>query len=54
MFARAAGPAVQTPALFQPSRKDTLMQYLKPWTTLAIGMALGYFVVPKIMAKVGG
>lgn len=28
------------------------MQYLKPWTTLAIGIALGYFVVPKIVAKV--
>lgn len=30
------------------------MSYLKPYTTLAIGIALGYFIVPKIMAKVGG
>lgn len=29
------------------------MSYLKPWSTLLIGMAVGYFVVPKIMAKVG-
>lgn len=30
------------------------MQYLKPYTTLAIGLALGYFVLPKLIAKVGG
>lgn len=30
------------------------MQYFKPFTTLALGIALGYFVVPKIMAKIGG
>lgn len=30
------------------------MKYLTPWTTLAVGVALGYFVVPKVMAKVGG
>lgn len=30
------------------------MQYLKPYTTLAIGLALGYFVVPKLVAKIGG
>jgi hypothetical protein len=30
------------------------MQYFKPFTTLAIGIALGYFVLPKVMAKVGG
>jgi hypothetical protein len=30
------------------------MQYFKPFTTLAIGIALGYFVVPKVMAKIGG
>jgi len=30
------------------------MSYLKPFTTLAVGMALGYFVLPKILAKVGG
>lgn len=29
------------------------MRYLKPWTTLAVGIALGYLVVPKVMAKVG-
>lgn len=29
------------------------MRYFKPWTTLIVGMALGYFVVPKAMAKVG-
>lgn len=29
------------------------MRYFKPWTTLFVGMALGYFVVPKAMAKVG-
>ena len=30
------------------------MQFFKPFTTLAVGMALGYLVLPKIMAKVGG
>lgn len=30
------------------------MHYLKPWSTLAIGIAIGYVVVPKVMAKVGG
>lgn len=30
------------------------MRFLTPYTTLAVGIALGYFVVPKIMAKVGG
>jgi len=30
------------------------MSYLKPYTTLAIGIAVGYFLVPKIMAKIGG
>jgi hypothetical protein len=30
------------------------MRYLTPYTTLAVGIALGYFVLPKIMAKVGG
>lgn len=29
------------------------MRYLKPWTTLAVGVALGYLVVPKIMQRVG-
>lgn len=30
------------------------MQFFKPVSTLLVGVALGYFVVPKIMAKVGG
>lgn len=30
------------------------MSYLKPWTTLAVGIAVGYFVLPKVIAKVGG
>jgi uncharacterized protein YneF (UPF0154 family) len=30
------------------------MRFLTPYTTLAVGIAIGYFVVPKIMAKVGG
>lgn len=29
------------------------MQYLKPFSTLAVGIVLGYWVVPKLMAKVG-
>jgi hypothetical protein len=28
------------------------MKYLKPWTTLAVGIVIGYWVVPKVMAKV--
>ena len=28
------------------------MRYMKPYTTLAVGIALGYFVLPKIVAKV--
>lgn len=30
------------------------MQYFKPFTTLALGIAIGYFIVPKVMAKIGG
>lgn len=30
------------------------MSYLKPFTTLAVGMAIGYFLLPKVLAKVGG
>lgn len=30
------------------------MQYFKPWTTLAVGIVVGYWVLPKVMAKVGG
>lgn len=29
------------------------MKYLKPWSTLLVGVALGYWVVPKIASKVG-
>lgn len=29
------------------------MRYFKPWTTLIVGVALGYFVVPKVMQRVG-
>lgn len=29
------------------------MQYLKPFSTLAVGIVIGYWVVPKIMTKVG-
>ena len=28
------------------------MQYFKPWTTLLVGMALGYFVGPKLVSKI--
>lgn len=30
------------------------MQYLKPYTTLVVGIVIGYVVVPKVMARVGG
>lgn len=29
------------------------MRYFKPFSTLLVGMALGYWVVPKAVAKVG-
>lgn len=29
------------------------MKYLKPFSTLAVGVVIGAFIVPKIMAKVG-
>lgn len=29
------------------------MRYFKPWTTLALGVVLGYVVVPKVMQRVG-
>ncbi len=29
------------------------MRYLKPWTTLAVGIILGYVVVPTVMQRVG-
>lgn len=28
------------------------MKYLKPFTTLAVGMVLGYFVMPKVLKNV--
>lgn len=28
------------------------MKYLRPFTTLAVGIALGYFVVPKVLKNV--
>jgi hypothetical protein len=29
------------------------MQYFKPFTTLAVGVVLGMFVVPKVRAMIG-
>lgn len=29
------------------------MRYLKPWTTLAVGIVIGWQVVPRVMQKVG-
>jgi uncharacterized membrane-anchored protein YhcB (DUF1043 family) len=29
------------------------MSYLKPWSTLVVGIIIGYVVVPKVMARVG-
>jgi hypothetical protein len=29
------------------------MRYLKPFSTLAVGIAIGYWVIPKVMTKVG-
>ena len=31
-----------------------MTRYLKPFTTLAVGIAIGHFVLPKVLAKVGG
>ncbi len=30
------------------------MSYLRPYSTLIVGVVIGYVVVPKIMARVGG
>ena len=30
-----------------------MTRFLKPFSTLLVGVAIGYFVVPKIAAKVG-
>jgi hypothetical protein len=29
------------------------MKFFKPFPTLAVGIALGYLVVPRVLAKVG-
>lgn len=29
------------------------MKYFKPFGTLAVGIAVGYFIVPKVMSRVG-
>jgi len=29
------------------------MKYLKPFSTLAVGIVVGYLVVPKILSRVG-
>lgn len=29
------------------------MRYFKPFSTLAVGVALGVFVVPKVLSRVG-
>lgn len=29
-------------------------KYFKPTSTLLVGVAIGYFVVPRLRAKVGG
>lgn len=29
------------------------MRYLKPWTTLAVGIVIGWQVVPRVMQRVG-
>lgn len=31
-----------------------MTSYLKPYSTLIVGVVIGYVVVPKIMARVGG
>lgn len=30
------------------------MQFFRPLSTLAVGILIGYVVLPKVMAKVGG
>jgi hypothetical protein len=30
------------------------VSFFKPLTTLAVGIAIGYLVLPKVLAKVGG
>jgi hypothetical protein len=29
------------------------MKYMRPFSTLAVGIVIGYWVVPKVMSKVG-
>jgi len=35
-----------------PSLQELLMQYFKPFSTLLVGIAVGYWVVPKVITKV--
>jgi hypothetical protein len=30
------------------------MKYLRPYSTLALGIVIGYVVMPKVMSRVGG
>lgn len=32
--------------------KEWIMQYFKPFSTLLVGIAVGYWVVPKVITKV--
>lgn len=31
-----------------------MTRYFKPLTTLVVGIAIGHWVLPKVLAKVGG
>lgn len=31
-----------------------MTKYLRPFTTLAVGIAIGHFVLPKVLTKIGG
>lgn len=31
-----------------------MLRYFTPWTTLAVGIVIGYAVVPKVMDRVRG
>jgi hypothetical protein len=35
-----------------PSLKEIIVQYFKPFSTLLVGIAVGYWVVPKVITKV--
>jgi hypothetical protein len=34
--------------------RERTMKYLKPFSTLAVGIVIGRYVLPKVLAKVGG